>query len=1190
MGVNSGVQRAVIEIMSIRKAQPLATVVILAWNAWPRTRACLDSLLSTLRPGDQVVVVDDGSSDETAAELANYPWVEVVSNELNRGFSQGCNQGAVLASGEVLVFLNNDTIVLNGWLEELLFPFSDPEVGAVGPRSNNVSGVQNIEDVVYEGDAVASIIEFGQDWHRANVGRTSESPSLAGFCLAVRADTFRAIGGFDEGYAVGGLEDDDLCMKLRTAGFRLLVAHGCFVHHESRATFDANGGHWSQRQLENQRRFEGKWGTSQVAPLSVLSACLIVKDEEEMLLACLESIADVVDEIIVYDTGSTDRTVEIARAAGARVIEGYWDDSFARARNAALKQACGDWILSIDADEVLLCDTGAVRKTLMERSSGIEAYLIAIENLHGAGNARSVHTAVRLFRRNAAEWRHRLHEQVVASDDSSRRLHIGYLSGARLIHHGYAAEVFESKNKAERNLALAEASLDDEGQSPAYALMNYGRALESAGRSTEAVDTLREALKTVDDPSTHRLAVKNLIHILGRLERYDEALEEIEELRRISVSRVAADIAEGNVRIAMGDTELGLSLLARVPWRGRDDEGMEYAAHTLAAIRGDALASLGRFSEAADVVLEAVRDEGILEADLGELVRWLEKSQRSTSEIAGALDADDLMGVLGRVLPQTPPVADMLLEGIWVKFPQRLEPLAAAGRLGPRLNVARALVWSSRLRQRGLASACPLVAIANDPAVDPHVRILAGAAAFGVFGERAIVNAVRASLGELDREELEAATKEIERMAPGLLEARHEDALEVVPVIQSVSPPPLPSKRATSSVKVQPLVAAAPRRGGVNIVGPFGQVTREGDVVRSVARSLASHGVAVSTTSYHADGRRGGADWTHRDQSDHPYATTLFVLSPEELADYAMDNGVESFEGRYVIGMWLWDYEQPTALMDTSARMVHEIWVPSLVALNAVRHVTKGRVERMLLPVAPSSHDTSETLDDANFAFFAYVDYDLGFDRQNPLDVVDAFRAAFGPNEGPRLVIEAKHAERYPLEHARLSQAVAGRSDIELLVGVNASPGMRFEQRAPGTSCVVSLHRSEGTGHFLSRAMVAGVPTIVSAHSFSTELQGDLDSFQIACSSVPIFEQDHSAPSGAWAQPDLVEAADTMRMVVAHPTLATSKAERARRRGNKQFSPLSAARAMQERLATIDRERVIVGASLARTSPLTTTH
>ena len=122
----------------------------------------------------------------------------------------------------------------------------------------------------------------------------------------------------------------------------------------------------------------------------------------------------------------------------------------------------------------------------------------------------------------------------------------------------------------------------------------------------------------------------------------------------MSNSQVGADVAEGTLRISMGDAEAGLALLARVPPKGRDDDGMEYAAHMMSAIRAEALASLERYGDAADVVLDAVRQEGVLEADLGELVAWLAKAQRSASEIAAALSIEDLIPVLGRLLRQSP--------------------------------------------------------------------------------------------------------------------------------------------------------------------------------------------------------------------------------------------------------------------------------------------------------------------------------------------------------------------------------------------------------------------------------------------------------------------------------------------------------------------------------------------------------
>ena len=136
--------------------------------------------------------------------------------------------------------------------------------------------------------------------------------------FAVRTSSFHGVGGFDERFEIGGFEDDDLCRRLHQNDLRLLIAHGSFVHHSGHASFDANDIDWRVTQLENRVRFEEKWGPDALRRPVLLTACLIVKNEEQMLAACLESVRDAVDEIVVYDTGSNDRTMQIASEAAPR--------------------------------------------------------------------------------------------------------------------------------------------------------------------------------------------------------------------------------------------------------------------------------------------------------------------------------------------------------------------------------------------------------------------------------------------------------------------------------------------------------------------------------------------------------------------------------------------------------------------------------------------------------------------------------------------------------------------------------------------------------------------------------------------------------------------------------------------------------------------------------------------------------
>jgi GT2 family glycosyltransferase len=279
--------------------RPSASIVIPVWNGWDLTRACLETLRPTLGVRDDVIVVDNGSEDATPDGLRGYPWAKIITNPENRGFAAACNQGAIAATRDVVVFLNNDTLLSGRWLDALLAPFADASVGATGPRSNFVSGPQEVVDPPYLQGRTQDLRRFVKEWAASHKGQTTEVPRLVGFCLAVSTALFDELGGFDEGFGIGGFEDDDLCARIRAGGRRLMIAHESFVHHHGHATFDINGLDWHGIQGSNEDRFVSKHGVKRGAKRNrskLLAAALIVKDEERLLPACLDSLQGLVDE------------------------------------------------------------------------------------------------------------------------------------------------------------------------------------------------------------------------------------------------------------------------------------------------------------------------------------------------------------------------------------------------------------------------------------------------------------------------------------------------------------------------------------------------------------------------------------------------------------------------------------------------------------------------------------------------------------------------------------------------------------------------------------------------------------------------------------------------------------------------------------------------------------------------------
>jgi tetratricopeptide (TPR) repeat protein len=227
-----------------------------------------------------------------------------------------------------------------------------------------------------------------------------------------------------------------------------------------------------------------------------LSVCLIVKNEERFLGKCLESVEGLADQIVVVDTGSTDRTVEIAKQHKAEVHSFAWCDDFSAARNAALEHVTGDWVLMLDADEELpMSQHEALRKLL--RAAPVISWRLPLQDV--GREAEGCSYVPRLFR-NAPGLFYvgRVHEQVFTSLEV-RRQEWGLetrMGDATLRHYGYTKELTQERDKVGRNLRLLEkAVLETPGE--ANLLMNLGLELTRSNRAEEGLRQYRAAFEAL---------------------------------------------------------------------------------------------------------------------------------------------------------------------------------------------------------------------------------------------------------------------------------------------------------------------------------------------------------------------------------------------------------------------------------------------------------------------------------------------------------------------------------------------------------------------------------------------------------------------------------------------------------------------------------------------------------------------
>lgn len=390
------------------------SIVVLTYNSENTIFNCLDSVENNLRLGDEVILVDNGSIDNTLLVINNFiagkEQFKIVENNTNLGFSAGTNIGIKASKNPYIVLLNPDTIVTQNWLDHLLEHFNENNIAAVGPISNYVAGLQKMEFYQKENFIQnAPLHEIASKFYEWLRGYSVETKLLIGFCMAIRKDVLDKLGLLDEDLFLGN-DDLELSWRLRLNGYSLKVAADTFIYHEGQQSFETEEKSKTSALVQEsteclykklQRHYgitgvptpKELWEIGWFTPLSpqfnpgsrlfdvkvkplnnenvltnndelevpTVSIIVLTFNEIAHTIKCVESIEKhtLLDyELIVVDNGSTDGTRSFLRQymlprENVHVLTNVSNRGFAFGNNQGMSIARGKYILLLNNDTIV---------------------------------------------------------------------------------------------------------------------------------------------------------------------------------------------------------------------------------------------------------------------------------------------------------------------------------------------------------------------------------------------------------------------------------------------------------------------------------------------------------------------------------------------------------------------------------------------------------------------------------------------------------------------------------------------------------------------------------------------------------------------------------------------------------------------------------------------------------------------
>ena len=347
--------------------------------------------------------------------------------------------------------------------------------------------------------------------------------------------------------------------------------------------------------------------------------------------------------------------------------------------------------------------------------------------------------------------------------------------------------------------------------------------------------------------------------------------------------------------------------------------------------------------------------------------------------------------------------------------------------------------------------------------------------------------------------------------------------------------------------KSQPTVRPL-KAGGWNVIGYFSAELGVGEAGRQLGRLVALSGRPVGYVAASVESSRQQHEFEHELLDQPRYRNSILAVNADQTKRVLDLSAVTQHPRGRRVGFWFWELEEFPERWRWAFSALDEVWCASeFVEQSLLRAEPDCAIRRIRLPLEPPIEPTPYSRDllglPNGFLFLFTFDFNSVMKRKNPLGVVDAYRRAFGPNDGASLVLKSINGHRNLTAMAHLKYQIQDRPDIQLVDGY-LSPG-EVQGQIELCDCFVSLHRSEGYGLNLARALMAEKPVIATAYSGNLDFMPQDYPFLVDWDKVLVGSDAYPYdPISHWAEPRIDHAAELMRDVFDHPEMAKQIAQR----------------------------------------------